>query len=407
MKKILALILGGAVAAVGCAAALVLTHPDVQMEYMTNYVMKNLKEYNWSALKMEDQITPALTSALGEDHPESVSAFYGYMKDSAGQMTWEITATDPETLTSQVEVTYVDGVDFLDHYSAALCDHIMDSLEDGSLQLEDVMNVMEIIPDETNRDLILSSVEQSDPTKTKTAVMTLQFTKQYGVCIPKGTSDEVQDVVSAGLFNGMNGMRDRMVEQLLPRIVDRVFRTIQRFDEGELEALTGSSLSQMLGMEEDSPLYTPFIQYLRSCAAKMTYSVGDFRMEEGEIKVDCSFLDSKGVIQRYLEGAAGYIFSHLTNPIITDEVNTQLLESAIQASDEERVEKTVTITFDPEDYSKFSVSDEIQDVVSANLNSEISGMTEGFSQLANSITGGGWQKMMGSLMSRLSPVFQR
>lgn len=404
MKKILAVLLVGILALTGAGAAFVVSHPDMQMEVMTNYVMENMKGYHWSAFRMEDPVTPALTQALGEDHPESVSAFYNYMKDSAEQMTWEIVSTDPQNLTAQVEVTYVDGVDFLQHYSDALCQHIMDSLEDGSLEQSNLATLMTALPDEKNRDMIVDSAEKSDPTKTQTATMTLQFAKQYGLCIPQGVSDEAMNVASSGLFQGIDGMKDMVAQRLIPQMVDRVFQTIQRFDQKELQTLTGRSLEEMIGMKQDSPLYQPFFNYLHSCAGKIRYTVGAFQKEEGKIEVECSFLDSKGVIQRYLEGAGSYIFSHLTHPVITDEVNARLLEEAIQASEEERVKKTVTITFDPTDYSQFSVSDEIQDVVSANLNREISGISEGFNQLANSLTGGSWKQMIDGLVDKLPHV---
>lgn len=375
MKKIIAIVLASLVAVCGGAAALVLTHPEAQMTFMTNYVMGSLRDYRWSNLQMEDPVTPSITEALGDDHPESIAAMYTFLKDSAGKMTWEISDVSPADLTATVDVTYVDGTDFLSGYSAGLCDYIMDGLNAGTLEMNGLMNVLDVISDADNSALFTAAAQQTG-NATRSTTITIYFEKKTGVYLPLNTSDEVNDVASAGLFSQLDGIVDQVAANLIPRIVDRAFRSIQRFDEAELEALTGSTMSELLGIGEDSPFYTPLVEYLRSCAGKIIYSVGPYRKATGTVEVACSFLDSQNVISGYLKGIAGYVFSHLTNPIPTDEANAQLLRDAIYAAEEKRVEKVVVITFDPENYGSFEISDEISDVVSANLQSELGGMLD-------------------------------
>lgn len=388
MKKIIAIVLCSLAVVCGAAAAVILTHPQQQMTFMVDYVMRSLRDFHWSALSMEDPVRSPLTEALGEENPQTVDALYTYLKDTAGKMTWEITATDPLAGTAEVAVTYVDGTDFLDRYSAGLTGYIMDAIDSGTMELSGVMDVLEVISDEDNSALFTAAAQQADTETSQTVTVTIYFEKKMGLYLPQTTSDEVNDVVSAGLFHQLDGMTDRVAALLIPRIIERAFHSIQRFDVAELEKLTGNSLSELLGLPEDSPFYVPFVDYLRSCAGKIIYSVGPYRSDTGTVEVACSFLDSQNIVSGYLKKLTAYIFSHLTSPIPTDEENAQLLRSAIDDAEEKRVEKTVTITFPPENYGEFTLSDEIRDVASANLQSEVGGLLKGVNALSSGISAG-------------------
>lgn len=388
MKKIIAIVLCSLAVVCGAAAAVILTHPQQQMTFMVDYVMRSLRDFHWSALSMEDPVRAPLTEALGEENPQTVDALYTYLKDTAGKMTWEIISTDPLAGTAEVAVTYVDGTDFLDRYSAGLTGYIIDAIDSGAMELSGVTDVLEVISDEDNSALFTAAAQQADTETSQTVTVTIYFEKKMGLYLPQTTSDEVNDVVSAGLFHQLDGMTDRVAALLIPRVIERAFHSIQRFDVAELEKLTGNSLSELLGLPEDSPFYVPFVDYLRSCAGKIIYSVGPYRSDTGTVEVACSFLDSQNIVSGYLKKLTAYVFSHLTSPIPTDEENAQLLRSAIDDAEEKRVEKTVTITFSPENYGEFTISDEIRDVASANLQSEVGGLLKGVNALSSGISAG-------------------
>lgn len=369
MKKWFLGLLAALAAAAAIAFAVVVTHPAQQMSFMADYVMGNIRDYHWSALKKEDPVTPALETALGEERSESIAAFYGYLKGAAGEMTWEITEIDPAQLTAQVEVTYPDGLPFLTAYAEGLGDYILSALDSGTMQLSQAEQVLDFIPEEDNAALIAAAAQQKGEQLSTT--VTVHFNKKMGLYLPQNVSGAVNDAASAGLFSRLDVLSDLVAQRLIPGVVERTFGALVRFDEAELSALTGKSMSEMLGISEDSPLYAPFVGYLRSCAGKLEYTVGEYDPLRRCVKVECSFLDSENIIQRYLRSAAAYLIAHLFDGGLTDEANAMLLQNAIDEAEEERVEKTVTITFNGDDYSDFTVSEEIEDVVSANLRSEL------------------------------------
>ena len=125
--------------------------------------------------------------------------------------------------------------------------------------------------------------------------------------------------------------------------------------------------------EEECNKHIGFHDYLKTCAAKMEYTVGEYSDETSSIEINCSFLDSKNVISEYVKKVSAYAIKHILSPIPSAEDNAMLLKEAAESAGENRVEKTVTITFNPDNYGDFSVSDEIKDVISANLNTQLQG----------------------------------
>ncbi len=375
-KKLL-IILAGLILVMLAATGVLFLNKNLQMKLMTNYVMKNLSGYQWSALKMEDPVTPALQDAFGEDHKKSVDTLYGYLKDSAGKMTWKMVEADPEQMTAKVEVEYVDGSSFMTEYGNGMGDYIVKSIDENTMTVSDIMNVLTIISDEDNSALLTEARKNSEEkTDMKKATLTINFSKKYGLFIPKGTSDEVLDVATAGLSSSLEDIQDVVAARMIPQIVDRVFGIIQTFDETEIKKYTGKSIEDLTGMNTDNVLYKVIYNYLKSCGAEMEYTVGDYDQSTGAIEVECSFLDSKNVVSQYLKNLAYYAITHLKSPVPGEEDNAALLQETAESADKERIQKTVTITFDPENYSKFQVSDEIYDVVTANLNSEIQSIAQ-------------------------------
>ncbi|MCQ2507556.1 MAG: hypothetical protein MJ097_02065 [Dorea sp.] len=374
------LILGTLATILVCLLLAVLTillSPGIQMKFMTNYVMENLRTYNWSALQMEDPVRPGLVEAFGQNNTESVDLLYAYMKEAVADTTWEISEINKEDLTATVTVRYTDRSAFLTEYGKRLGDYIIRRLDDGTMKMNDMTNILNLISDEENQKLMNDSMERVFEetlgiASRQLTTMDVHFERNHLICIPTGTSEEVNDVASAGMISKMDGMTNVVAARIIPQVIDRVFKAIQEFDEAEIEKYTGSKISEFLNMKEDDQLYQVLVEYLRACAGKMTYQVGDFDQETGKIEVNCSYLDSKNVITRYVKLLAKYSLQSLLTKKPGKIDNAMILKEATESADEERQACTVTITLDTKNYGSFDISDEIMDVVSANLYSEMS-----------------------------------
>lgn len=361
--------------AAGCAFFLWGRGPEAQMRTGCQLLFCCLRDYRFSLLQKSDPVEAALTQALGAEKPQSARWLYDRLKEETARITWEITAVSPESASAQVAVSYIDAGSRMDAYAEGLAEHVVSGFADGTLTLGDDLTGLDFLSDGENLALLQSALGDDETYSSADTVVTVSFTRKYGVWIPSGVSDEVRDAVSAGLSGRMDALPDEVTGLAASGVVEYFFRLLQRFDTDALESLTGQSMSQLMGVEEDSPFYEPLLSYLRSCAARLSYTVQPFDAETHSVRVDCRYPDSQTVLQAYLEGLGAYMAAHLSDPIPDDAASRQLMEEAVEnAAEGETASKTVVVTFDPEDYSKYTISDEIRDVASANLYSEVSAL---------------------------------
>lgn len=371
--KILLSIIAAIIATIAIAAGVFLFSPGLQMKVMTEYVMRNLRNYNWEGLQMEDPVKSGLYEALGQDKDESVETLYSFMKDSASKITWKLSEIDKENRTSTVDVTYEGAGTFVEEYANNLGDYIVKRLDDGSLKVEDLMNILTVMPDEDNAGLMKDALEksgESEPVKVETQ-MTINFDKEARICIPTGSSSEVNDIATSGLLGNMEGIVDDVAKRMIPQIVELVFKSIKEFDQEKIESYAGAKLSEIMGIKENSQMYATLINYLTSCNEQLVYQVGEYDEENRSISVECSYLNSHKVITQFLKYCTIYAIQHFRYPIPTQEICNTYMIASIEEAKDDRLEETVTITFDEKDYSKFEISDNLANVVSANLGTEL------------------------------------
>lgn len=373
MKKLLlGLVTALLLLAAGCAFFFWGRGPEAQMKTGCDLLFTCLRSYRFDLLRQEDPVESALAQTLGEEKPQSAAWLYDTLKEHTSHITWEVLAVSPETASAQVEVTYPDAGSGMDSYAEGLAEQLVSGVAEGTISLGDDLAGLTFLDDEENLTLLRTALEGAE-CPDATAVVTVSFTRKYGIWFPDGVSDEVRNVVSAGLSSRMTALPDEVAALAVSGIVEHMFGLIQSFDTEALESLTGQSMSQLIGVREDSPLYEPLLDYLRSCAAQLTYTVQPLDTKTCSVAVDCQYPDSQSVLQAYLEGLGAYMATHLSDPIPDDAASSQLMEEAVKnAAGEGTVSKTVVITFEQGDYSRYTVSEEIRDVVSANLYSEVS-----------------------------------
>lgn len=367
----------------GVAALVWGRSPESQMEFMSNEFFKLVKGYQWEQMGQGDPVKAGLAEAMGSEYPQTAELLYQFMKENTSDITWETVSCDRESKMAQVRVWYSERSELMEHYKEQLCGYVTESLHSGRIQRDNLDTLVEALDDETQSRLFASAVEQTTASEPVEGLVTVYFHQKYGLYLPQGASEELNDVVTGGLFSCLSSQSELMEQiqqeisvRLIPEIVGELFQTLQQFDLVKLEELMGQSVSDMLGMEEDSAVYQALADYLRRCAGKMTYVVGAYDPEKHTITVDCTCLDSKNVIESYVRSMLSYAFTHWRAPQITDEIGGQLLQSAIDSAAEEYLEKQVVITFDPEDMNRFEVSKELYDVATANLFTEIKELTD-------------------------------
>lgn len=138
---------------------------------------------SFSLLGMEDALDSAMDVLLT------------YFQECASRMTYKIADVDTENLTVTVKCTYVSTIDFWQHY------------------LENAM-AMAFDTDLTSGDaiaqLLQDALDQSEADAAATATVTVYFEKNDEGYEITRTSDELMDVITAGLFSGLDGLEDTL-----------------------------------------------------------------------------------------------------------------------------------------------------------------------------------------------------
>lgn len=136
---------------------------------------------SFSMLGMEDALNSAMDVLLA------------YFRECASQMTYKIAEVDTENLTVTVKCTYVSTIDFWQHYlENALAMAYDTDLSDG----------------EAIARLLQDALDQSETDSTATTTVTVYFEKNDKGYEIIRTSDELMDVITAGLFSGLAGLED-------------------------------------------------------------------------------------------------------------------------------------------------------------------------------------------------------
>ena len=364
-----------------------------QMHFLSNFLMNKVKTYDLSLVLGNHGVKEMILDELGDDYEETADVLYEYLADTAGEMTWEITGTDTDALTTTVHVTVIDGTDMLNAYLDKVCDEIVLKVADGDIDTSRMESLSNLLTDSENADILTKAIEETaSEDKTDEAAakdskdtgisakasgakeydVTIYFKKQYGIAIPYDASAEMYDVATAGLYSELGSITDSVPKIFIPKMVDYVFSRIRDFDIEALADLTGTSFEDAFEADTDSAFYQAIMNYFKVCASQITYDVGEFNGKDHTITVTCTHLDSTKVLSSYISLSFDYAISHWQDPSPSDEDMGTLFEQAAESQESDAiVERDVVITFDPDDYTKFTISDDIYDVLSANLYSKL------------------------------------
>lgn len=141
-------------------------------------------------------------SAMGLDDAadDVMDVLFTHFEDCASQMTYKIAEVDTENLTTTVKCSYVSTQDFWRTY--------LENAMNMAYNSGDVPDVGEAIVQ-----LIQDSIDQCGQ-ETATATVTVYFEKNDDGYEVLRTSDELSDVITAGLFSGLDDLED-IVNDLL------------------------------------------------------------------------------------------------------------------------------------------------------------------------------------------------
>ena len=146
-----------------------------------------------------DEFTASF-SALGMDDVanEMLDILISYFQDCASQMTYKIAEVDTENLTTTVKCSYVSTQDFWRIY----LENAMNLAYSGG----DVPDVGEAVSQ-----LLQDSIDQCEQ-ETATATVTVYFEKNDNGYEVLRSSDELSDVITAGLFSGLDDLEDILAD---------------------------------------------------------------------------------------------------------------------------------------------------------------------------------------------------
>lgn len=136
---------------------------------------------SFSELGMEDALNSVMDVLLT------------YFRECASQMTYKIADVDSENLTVTVKCTYVSTLDFWQHYLENALTMAFDTdLSDGDAIAR----------------LLQDALDQSETDASATATVTVYFEKNDKGYEITRASDELMDVITAGLFSGLADLED-------------------------------------------------------------------------------------------------------------------------------------------------------------------------------------------------------
>lgn len=205
------------------------------------------------------------------------------------------------------------------------------------------------------------------------------------------------------------------VEDELTRQTEAMFQDIRNIDAESLDKWTGASgealdelmeaVSEMGAEDMLDGVMDVLLTYLQDCAAQMTYKIAEVDTENLTVDVKCSYVDSSGFWQCYVENVLSYTMEHLWDEdAMGDEAVAQLFRDSLDQVQTETQTAVVTVYFEKNDkgYEVLRTSDELLDVVTAGLfsglddleeilsgaleNADFSGLAEGGSELPYEVT---------------------